>query len=64
MVAELRRIADALERGDDFVVVALIHCDFNGCGGPMMMVDSDTASVELADEMVETFRNGLFEALE
>ena len=65
MIAKLREIADALEIGsEDYVVVALAHCDYEGVGGPMVMIDGNAASPELVDEICETLKNAMFEGLE
>jgi hypothetical protein len=64
MARELRCIANGLEREERYVVVALAYCDQEGNGGPVVLVDSDCATVELADEMCDAIKNAIFEALE
>jgi hypothetical protein len=64
MARELRCIADGLERDERYVAVALVYCDQEGNGGPVVLVDSDCATVELADEMCDAIKNAIFDALE
>ena len=64
MVARLREIADQMERGDGYVVAVVATCDYEGNGGPFVMIDGEAATVDLVDEIVETLKNAMFEALE
>jgi hypothetical protein len=63
MAAKMREIADDLESGNNFVAVVLATCDYDGCGGPLVMLDGNAATVELVDEIVDTVKNAMFEAL-
>ncbi len=64
MATELRRLADKLESGDGFVVLAFMSCDYDREGGPFVLVDRDVATVELIDEMSDSMKDALFEGLE
>jgi hypothetical protein len=64
MATELRRLADKLESGDGFVVLAFMSCDYDSEGGPFVLVDRDAATVELVDEMIESMKAALIEGLE
>ena len=65
MANELRRIADEVERNSEkYVAIVLATCDYEGVGGPFVIIDSDAATVELVDEISDTLKNAMFEAIE
>lgn len=61
--AELRKVADEIERGD-IVAIAMVSCDGDGGAGNCCVVDASRASHELLDEMVYAAKKMLFDSFE
>ena len=65
VVTHFREIADSIERGETkYVAIALATCTYESEGGPLVIIDSEAATVELVDEMVDMLKNAMFEALD